>query len=117
MNYGLYLSATGVMTNSHQIDVISNNLANVETSGFRRQLATFRERPAEAREDPVGAGGDRFFDNVGGGQLLSPSAFDSEPGAIEETREPLDLAINGRGYFMVRDAQGQERLTLSLIHI
>ena len=36
MTYGLWLSATGVMTNSHQVDVIANNLANAETTGFRR---------------------------------------------------------------------------------
>jgi flagellar basal-body rod protein FlgF len=108
--YGLWLSATGVMTNSHQVDVIANNLANAETSGFKRQLATFQERAPEAKEDHQRAG-DRFFDNVGGGQLLSPSSFDTSAGVLEDTGEPLDLAINGEGYFLVRDAKGQERLT------
>lgn len=112
MIYGLWLSATGVTTNSHQVDVIANNLANAETSGFRRQLATFRERSPEAKErgTPT-APGDRLFDNIGGGQLLSPSSFDTTAGALEETGKNFDLAVAGDGYFMVRDAKGEDRLT------
>lgn len=111
MIYGLWLSATGVQTSSHQVDVIANNLANAETSGFKRQLATFRERAPEAREDPAEAGGDRFFDGLGGGQLLSPSAFDVSQGTLEQTDNNLDCAVNGSGYFAVRDAKGNDRLT------
>ena len=111
MNYGLYLSATGIMTASHQIDVIANNLANADTGGFKRQLAVMQERSPEAVEDPFNAGGDRFFDTVGGGQLLAPSHFDQSAGELEQTDGNLDLAIRGEGYFLVRDAKGQERLT------
>lgn len=110
MIYGLWLSATGVVTNSHQVDVIANNLANVETAGFKRQLAAFRERPPEGKEDPSIVG-DRFFDRIGGGQLLAPSAFDLSGGQLEQTSRKLDLAVNGDGYFMVRDANGQDHLT------
>lgn len=110
MNYGLWLSATGVVTNSHQIDVISNNLANVDTAGFKRQMAAFQERPPEGKENPTRVG-DRYFDRIGGGQLLAPSAFDSTGGQLEETRRNLDLAINGDGFFLVRDTNGQDHLT------
>jgi flagellar basal body rod protein FlgG len=110
MIYGLWLSATGVVTNSHQMDVISNNLANVDTAGFKRQMAAFQERPPEGKEDPSRVG-DRFYDRIGGGQLLAPSAFDMREGQLEETRRNLDLAINGDGYFLVRDVGGQDHLT------
>ncbi len=110
MIYGLWLSATGVVTNSHQLDVIANNLANVETAGFKRQLAAFRERPPEGKEDPSTVG-DRFYDKMGGGQWLAPSAFDMTGGQLEETHRNFDLAVNGDGYFMVRDAQGEDRMT------
>lgn len=112
MIYGLWLSATGVTTNSHQVDVIANNLANAETSGFRRELATFRERSPEAKErgTPT-APGDRLFDNIGGGQLLSPSTFDSTSGDLEQTGKNLDCAVAGDGYFLVQDPKGNERLT------
>jgi flagellar basal-body rod protein FlgF len=112
VNYGLYLSATGVMTSSHSVDVIANNLANAETSGFKRQLAIFQQRDPEAVEDPSTRDqGDRFFDTVGGGQLLAPSNFDQSAGDPEQTDRNLDLLINGGGYFMVQDAKGQTRLT------
>lgn len=110
MIYGLWLSATGIVTNSHQLDVISNNLANVETIGFKRQMTAFRERAPEGKEDPSRVG-DRFFDRIGGGQLLAPSAFDSTQGQFEDTGRNLDLAINGDGYFMFRDDNGQDHLT------
>ena len=112
MIYGLWLSATGVTTNSHQVDVIANNLANVETNGFRRQLATFRERAPESRENPgAAAPGDRLFANIGGGQLLSPSTFDTKAGELEQTGNNFDVAVAGNGYFLVRDGQGNDRLT------
>ena len=43
MIYGLYLSATGVLTNSYRQDVIANNLANAETVGFKRNFALFHD--------------------------------------------------------------------------
>lgn len=112
MIQGLWFSATGVMTNSHQVDVIANNLANAETSGFKRQLATFRQRRAEAQEQPTADNaGDRVFDGIGGGQLISPSAFDVSQGSLEETGRNFDCAVNGSGYFMVQDGTGQPRFT------
>ena len=50
MLYGLYLSATGVMTNAYRQDVIANNIANAETPGFKRDLALFQQRLTEAQE-------------------------------------------------------------------
>src|SRR5687768_13437359 len=111
MIYGMWLSATGVTTNSHQVDVIANNLANAETTGFKRQLATFQERDPESKERPDFKGGDRLFDMIGGGQLLSPSSFDTSAGACEQTGGNLDVAVAGEGYFMVQDAKGEQRLT------
>ena len=49
MIYGLYLSAAGVIANSHRQDVIANNLANAETNGFKRNTATFKQRLTEAQ--------------------------------------------------------------------
>src|SRR5207245_11386659 len=48
--YGLYISAAGVMTSSYKQDVIANNLANVETVGFKRNVPAFRQRLPEAQE-------------------------------------------------------------------
>ncbi len=57
MIYGLYLSASGVMSSSHKQDVIANNLANAETTGFKRDLALFMERPTAAQARGLGPRG------------------------------------------------------------
>jgi flagellar basal-body rod protein FlgF len=111
MLYGLYLSATGVMTNSYRQDVISNNLANAETSGFRRELTTFRERPTASTEMPGRISWtDPRLDKIGGGTYADSTAVDTKQGGMEETGNKLDAAINGTGYFAVDD-NGQTRLT------
>jgi flagellar basal-body rod protein FlgF len=111
MNYGLWLSATGVVTSNHQTDVIANNLANSETTGFKRQLATTMERLPEALENPGRRRGNPLLDGIGGGQLMSPSHFDLSDGVIEPTDRNLDVAITGDGFFAVQDAKGNTRLT------
>ncbi len=111
MLYGLYLSATGVAQNSYRQDVIANNLANSETSGFRRQMATFRERPTAARERPGQMSWtDPTAEGVGGGTFAEPTTVDRTPSSFDETGNPLDVAIQGNGYFTVDD-HGQRRLT------
>lgn len=116
MIYGLYLSAAGVVANSHRQDVITNNLANSETTGFKRDLALFQERLTEAqfrREGgmPPGASGDRLLEELGGGLLLSPTTIDNKQGELEHTSSPLDVAVEGDGYFAVRGERGETRLT------
>src|ERR1043165_5413396 len=113
MNYGLYLSATGVLTNSHRQDVIANNLANSETVGFKRNLALFQQRRTEA--DSQGAAGlsdqtDPLLEKIGGGLLLSPTYVDHSQGTLEQTGQNLDVAIHGDGFFAVQDGK-QTRLT------
>ena len=64
MVYGLWLSAAGLQANQYHQDLLANNLANVDTAGFKRDLAVFAERQIAAREGllvgdvrpPVGEG-------------------------------------------------------------
>jgi len=111
MIYGLYLSATGVMTNSYRQDVIANNLANSETAGFKRDLALFQERRTAAQERGLGPGPTvPGLERLGGGALVSPTQVDASQGELEPTGNPLDVGIMGSGYFAVQD-QNQTRLT------
>ena len=111
MLYGLYLSATGIMTNSYKQDVISNNLANTETSGFKRDVPAFRQRLTAAQEgrDPSDWT-DPLLEGIGGGILAQPNHIDFEQGDIEQTGSPLDVALQGEGFFGV-DEGGKMRLT------
>ncbi|HVT90803.1 MAG TPA: flagellar hook basal-body protein [Tepidisphaeraceae bacterium] len=110
MIYGLYLSASGVLSNSYRQDVIANNLANSQTVGFKRSLAMMQARRAEAGEQGQPQLTDPTLENMGGGLLQLPSFVDQTAGPIEPTGNNLDVAINGKGYFVVQ-AGDQTKLT------
>src|SRR5450432_1669628 len=110
MIYGLYLSATGVLTNSHRQDVIANNLANAETVGFKRSLALFQQRRTEAQDSGKFGETNSTLDKIGGGLLLAPTAVDQTQGTPEPSGNNLDVAILGSGYFTVQSGD-QTRLT------
>ena len=113
MIYGLYLSATGVLTNSYRQDVIANNLANSETVGFKKDLALFQQRPTEAEERGGGSRRDTnaLLEGLGGGVFASPTLVDVAQGELEPTGNNLDVAIEGTGYFTVRAPSGETHLT------
>jgi flagellar basal-body rod protein FlgF len=105
MNYGLYLSASGVMANSYRQDVIANNLANSETVGFKRDLALFQERRTALQERGGAGYSDPILEHLGGGILATPTLVDTHQGDLEPTSNPLDVAIKGDGYFAVIDGK------------
>jgi len=111
MLYGLYLSATGVMTNSYRQDVIANNLANAETVGFKKDLTMFRQRMTASQESPEHQGwSNPLLEGIGGGTLAEPTSLDTSAGSLEKTGIKTDAAIQGSGYFTVDD-HGTTRLT------
>jgi len=128
MIYGLYLSAAGVMASSYRQDVVANNLANSETTGFKRDLALFMQRPTEAqsRARAGGAGSSSalgpveqgfgpgptnpVLEGLGGGVLVAPTATDFAQGELESTGNPSDIALMGKGFFAVQ-SDGKQYLT------
>lgn len=84
---GIAISAKGALAQSARIDVLASNLANFATVGFRRDTISFRShlRAAMPAVDRIASG--------------------REPGTLEATGRPLDLAIRGPGYFAVRDLE------------
>jgi flagellar basal body rod protein FlgG len=102
MNYGLYISASGVLTNMYRQDVLANNLANVDTVGFKPDFVALRQRDAARVEDGLpGMPSNRLLERLGAGALLAPNRVSAAQGTIQDTGNPLDAAINGRGYFVV----------------
>jgi len=105
MIYGMYLSASGIVANSYRQDVISNNLANAETNGFKRDLATFYARPTEAQATGRSDWSNPLMEKIGGGILGMPTLVDSGQGDLEETGNNLDVAVQGSGFFTVSDGK------------
>jgi flagellar basal-body rod protein FlgG len=109
--YGLYLSATGVIANSYREDVIANNLANAETTAFKRNTTAFQQRLTAAQEKSALQGKtDPLQEGIGGGFLVSPTGTDMSQGDLEATGNLLDLAVVGKGFFAV-DNHGKQQLT------
>lgn len=100
-----------MMTASYRQGLIANNLANSETSGFKRDLAATQERRMGVEERPeLTRFSDRFFDALGGGTLLSPTFTDQTQGTPDFTGKGTDAAIVGQGYFVV-EKDGERFLT------
>lgn len=110
MPYGLYISAEGAMAQSRRLDVLSNNLANADSPGFKRDVAMFRARFAEAIERGEILPGTGAIDDVGGGVLVEETVTDFSPGPLKRTGIKSDFAIDGPGFFVVRK-DGHDFLT------
>lgn len=104
MLYGMYLSAAGMQTRQYELDVLANNMANVDTVGFKPEVVTFRDRDVEANEKVAYAGyRDPLFDAYPGGQFVYEATTDFRAGPQRHTGKPLDAAIEGDGFFAVQD--------------
>jgi flagellar basal-body rod protein FlgF len=102
MPYGLYLSAEGAQAQSTRLEIIAHNLANVDTVGFKRELAVLQARYAEAIEQGLTAPGTGRVDDIGGGIMVRQTQTDYSPGPLRRTQIPTDVAIRGQGFFAVK---------------
>jgi flagellar basal-body rod protein FlgF len=103
--YGLYHSASGMLVNQYRQDVIANNLANLDTASYKRDVPAFSERLIEAQRR-VGASRNTVLDGQTGGVWSATTTTDWQSGPVEVTDNPLDAAIAGRGYFAVQTNEG-----------
>jgi len=110
MPYGLYISAEGAHAQAQRLEVIANNMANVDTVGFKRELALFQARYAEQIEQGGQSPGTGSLDDVGGGIMVGQTKTDFSSGPIRRTGIPTDMAIEGQGFFMV-SKDGETYLT------
>jgi flagellar basal-body rod protein FlgG len=91
------------------IDTISNNIANVNTAGFRENQARFQDliyQQLRAAGTPVGSSQVPVAQEVGLGVKVSSSAKIFTQGTIAQTNNPLDVAIEGDGFFQVTKPDG-----------
>ncbi len=86
MTYGLYMSAEGAAAQAKRMEVLANNLANVDTPGFKRQLAVLQARHAEAILQGLDSPDSATINNVGGGVEIDGTLTDFSPGTLSNTR-------------------------------
>src|SRR6478672_2921727 len=111
MPYGMYISAEGAAAQAQRLEVIANNLANVDTPGFKQDVATFQARFAEAIQRGQARSGDQSINDIGGGVKIMDVATDYSEGTLKPTGNDLDFAINGKGFFHIKGADGQQYLS------
>lgn len=110
MPYGLYISAEGAHAQNKRLEVLANNLANVETTGFKRDLTILQARYAEETQRGMDYPGSRTINDISGGVLVKKTATDYEPGPMKRTGTSTDMAVNGDGFFVIRKG-GRDLLT------
>jgi flagellar basal-body rod protein FlgG len=112
----LQIAASGMQAQQLNVDVISHNIANMNTTGYKRQRAEFQdmlyqniERPGSTSSSsgailPLGI-------QLGVGVQTDAVGRDTGQGGISQTNNPYDLAIDGRGYLQVTLPSGQTAYT------
>ncbi|MGC8484747.1 MAG: flagellar basal-body rod protein FlgG [Candidatus Baltobacteraceae bacterium] len=104
MMRALYTAASGMIAQQYNMDTISNNLANVDTTGFRRNVAHFQDlvyQQIQAPGAPIGASIVPVGQQVGLGVKVGSSEKVFTQGSLQQTGNPLDVAIEGDGFFQV----------------
>ena len=111
----LHIARTGLETQQTQLDVISNNLANVSTTGHKRTRAIFEDLLYQTIRQP-GAQSTQQTQLPSGFQLGVGSRTVAterihQQGSLQQTSNELDLAINGRGFFQIQMPDGTTAYT------
>ncbi len=106
----LHAAASGMRAQDQKLNVLANNLANINTVGFKRSRANFEDLLYQQKREPgVPNADDEMIPHgiqVGMGVRLSGTQLNFEPGPLEVTDKPLDWAVLGDGFFQVRTTEG-----------
>ena len=112
----LYTTATGMKAQQTMVDMIANNIANVNTSGFKKSQASFEDLFYVTLQSPGlarGTNGDAvpIGTQIGSGTRLNGTTKVFTTGTLEITERSLDVAIDGDGFFSVTLPDGQTGYT------
>ena len=115
MNPALWIAKTGLDAQQTRMSVISNNLANVNTAGFKRDRAAFEDLLYQTVRQPGGATSEQTQLptglQLGTGVRVAATAKNFSQGNLNQTGNALDVAINGRGFFEVLMPDGSTAYT------
>lgn len=115
MHPALWISKTGLDAQQTGISVISNNLANVNTVGFKRGRAVFEDLLYQTVQQPGGQTSQNTVSPsglmLGTGVRINATQKTFSNGSVLQTDNPLDLAVNGRGFFQVSMPDGTVAFT------
>lgn len=111
----LMTSASGMKSQQKMVDTIANNIANVNTGGFKSSTLTFRSMLYQTYAEPGAATSQQGMNptglQVGSGVEISGSRKSFQQGDLELTGGDFDIAINGQGFFQIQLPNGEFRYT------
>jgi flagellar basal-body rod protein FlgF len=110
---GLYSAVTSMVMNAARQQVLSHNIANLQTPGFKQiftSVQDFMQNQAVFVSKKTRTNSVDYIGTLGLGSQVGPEYIDFTEGALEDTGNPLDLALQGNGFFRV-DTPGGERYT------
>lgn len=128
MHRGIYEAASGMIVQETNLDVITNNLANVDTTGYKRRVSAnadfsaLLDRIEKISEDgetklttilpaDMPFKGRAIIGSLALSTVFSEDVMDTSPGVVKTTESPFDLAIDGQGFFSVADNAGNTYYT------
>lgn len=104
---GMYTAAAGMAAQQTRIDAVSNDLANVDTTGYKSARLAFRDLVYDSAQ---GYGAAKSVD-IGAGSAATSIGRSSAQGDIQNTGRSLDVALNGPGFIQVKLADGKSAMT------
>ena len=114
---GWYTSASGMRAQQWRLDAIANNLANVDVDGYKKDMTSFKAFPElllrragddGVRTNPFGSSdGAPIIGKLGTGVELNELYTGFEQGAMKETQNDYDLALDGKGFFAIQTPWGE----------
>jgi len=114
---GIYTGANGMVVQDARMDVIANNLANVDQTGFKKDLAIFKSFPdmliRRINDDGQGVVPAGSYDSMpivgklGTGVEVNEVYTQFDQGSLQRTENGFDLALEGRAFFTVMTERGE----------
>ncbi len=117
MNHAIYTVLSGAIANDKKFDIISNNLANANTNGFKKSKVSFASMLPIQDEETIEINKKRQIPENFKKGVFNTFAFvnkvktDFSQGYLKETGNDFDFAINGDGFFSVKDGNGKIKYT------
>ncbi|MGH9394518.1 MAG: flagellar hook-basal body protein [Terriglobales bacterium] len=102
MESGIYAACSALMARTQALDILANNLANVNTAGYKGESQFYQALTAADGGQPLGA----LNTAVNQFGVLAGQELNLSPGSIQTTGNPLDVALQGPGYLQVKTASG-----------
>lgn len=114
---GLYTAASGMITQQNRLDILSNNLANVDLTGYKSDIASLKAFPElllkRLNDDGLYKFPQGYLDTapvigkLGTGVTVNESYTVFEQGSLRESSNDFDFALEGEGFFAVQTPQGE----------